>query len=101
MNEGRAYAKFYGGETARGDALPAWIHEYSHHRPHSTIGNQPPVSRLTSVPDHYTYASARGGRNLPLEDILMGAAPYIFVSAAIVLFSIFPETITWLPNLLY
>jgi tripartite ATP-independent transporter DctM subunit len=39
---------------------------------------------------------------IPLKDILMGALPYIFVlSASIVLFSIFPWIVTWLPGLLY
>jgi C4-dicarboxylate transporter DctM subunit len=37
-----------------------------------------------------------------LKDILMGALPYIFVlSASIVLFSVFPGLVTWLPGLLY
>jgi C4-dicarboxylate transporter DctM subunit len=39
---------------------------------------------------------------VPLKDILMGALPYIFVlSASIVLFSVFPGLVTWLPGLLY
>ena len=40
--------------------------------------------------------------HVALKDILMGALPYIFVlSGAIVLFSIFPGLVTWLPGLLY
>jgi C4-dicarboxylate transporter DctM subunit len=40
--------------------------------------------------------------DVALKDILMGAVPYIFVlSASIVLFSVFPGLVTWLPGLLY
>lgn len=40
--------------------------------------------------------------DIPLKDILLGATPYVGVlGLAIVLFSIFPDVITWLPSLLY
>jgi C4-dicarboxylate transporter DctM subunit len=40
--------------------------------------------------------------DIPLKEILLGALPYVVVLAlAIVLFSVFPGLITWLPNLLY
>ncbi|MBK5248452.1 MAG: TRAP transporter large permease, partial [Actinomycetales bacterium] len=40
--------------------------------------------------------------HIPLKDIFMGALPYIFVlSASIVLFSIFPWIVTFIPGLLY
>lgn len=54
LNDGWAYAKFYGTETARREALPGWIHYYNHHRPHTAIGNKPPVTRLTNVPGQYS-----------------------------------------------
>ena len=54
LNDGWAYAKFYGTETARREALQGWIHYYNHHRPHTAIGNKPPVSRLTNLPGQYT-----------------------------------------------
>ncbi|MFC9441376.1 MULTISPECIES: IS481 family transposase [Brevibacterium] len=54
LNDGWAYARLYGSETARREALPAWIHEYNHHRPHTAIGNQPPISRLTNVAGQYS-----------------------------------------------
>lgn len=39
---------------------------------------------------------------LPLKEIMMGALPYVGVLAtAIVLFSLFPSLVTWLPTLLY
>ncbi len=42
------------GQDLPDDALPGWLHFYNHHRLHSAIGNQPPVSRLTNLPGHHT-----------------------------------------------
>lgn len=40
--------------------------------------------------------------DVPLKEVLLGALPYVGVLAlAIVLFSVFPELVTWLPQLLY
>ena len=39
--------------TARRAALPKWLHEYNHHRPHSAIGKVPPITRLTNLPGQY------------------------------------------------
>lgn len=47
-----SYARFYGSTTAREDRLPAWLHFYNHHRAHSTLGGQPPVTRLTNIDGH-------------------------------------------------
>ena len=52
--EGWAFKKFYNSESARLAALPAWIHEYNHHRPHSAIGKQPPITRLDNLAGHHT-----------------------------------------------
>ncbi|ROR73284.1 IS481 family transposase [Bogoriella caseilytica] len=49
-----AYARFYTSETQRRDALPQWLHFYNHHRPHSSTGGRPPVTRLTNLPEHHT-----------------------------------------------
>lgn len=54
LNDGWAYARFYGSEATRREALPDWIHAYNHHRPHTAIGNQPPISRLTNVYGQYS-----------------------------------------------
>jgi transposase InsO family protein len=51
---GWAFQRFYASESARRNALPAWIHEYNHHRPHTAIGNASPITRLTNVPGQYT-----------------------------------------------
>jgi transposase InsO family protein len=53
LADGWAYARFYGSETERREALPAWIHFYNHHRTHSAIGG-PPISRLNNLPGHHT-----------------------------------------------
>ncbi|HEV2890864.1 MAG TPA: integrase core domain-containing protein, partial [Frankiaceae bacterium] len=40
-------------ERARRAALPAWLHDYNHHRPHTAIGNVPPITRLTNLAGQY------------------------------------------------
>ena len=51
--EGWAFKKFYNSESARLAALPAWVHEYNHHRPHSAIGKQAPITRLDNLAGHH------------------------------------------------
>ncbi|AGW42425.1 transposase, undefined [Leifsonia xyli subsp. cynodontis DSM 46306] len=53
LADGWAYARHYNSESARRNALPAWLHSYNHHRPHTAIGSQPPISRLTNVPGQH------------------------------------------------
>ena len=52
--EGWAFKKFYNSESARLAALPAWIHQYNHHRPHSAIGKATPITRLNNLAGHHT-----------------------------------------------
>jgi len=54
LGDGWAYRRFYATEATRRNALPRWLHEYNHHRPHTAIGGHPPNSRLTNVPGQYT-----------------------------------------------
>jgi transposase InsO family protein len=54
MAEGWAFKKFYNSESARRAALPAWLHEYNHHRPHTALGRSAPITRLTNLTDQYT-----------------------------------------------
>jgi transposase InsO family protein len=54
LGERWAFRRFYASESARRNALPAWLHEYNHHRPHTAIGGHPPISRLTNLPGQYT-----------------------------------------------
>jgi transposase InsO family protein len=52
--EGWAFKKFYNSESARLAALPAWVHEYNHHRPHSAIGKRSPITRLNNLAGHHS-----------------------------------------------
>jgi len=54
LTDGWAIARFYNSEQARRKALPAFLHHYNHHRPHSAIGGLPPITRLTNVPGQHT-----------------------------------------------
>jgi transposase InsO family protein len=54
LADGWAFARMFGSESARRKALPAWLHEYNHHRPHTAIGNRPPITRLTNLSVQYT-----------------------------------------------
>jgi transposase InsO family protein len=48
-----AFVKHYNSESARRNALPAWLHHYNHHRLHTGIGKATPISRSTNLPGQY------------------------------------------------
>ena len=54
LADGWAFKKFYNSESARRAALPAWLHEYNHHRPHSAIGGAYPITRLNNLAGHHS-----------------------------------------------
>lgn len=55
MSDGWAFSRHYSTESARRAALPAWLHHYNHHRPHTAIGKVPPITRLSNnLPGHYS-----------------------------------------------
>ncbi len=54
LAEGWAFKKFYNSESARLAALPAWIHEYNHYRPHSAIGKHSTITRINTLVGHHT-----------------------------------------------
>jgi len=54
MSDGWGYARCYTSESERRQALPAWLHRYNHHRPHTACSNRPPITRLTNLPGQYT-----------------------------------------------
>ena len=54
LADGWAFSRCYPSEAARRRALPAWLHNYNHHRPHTAIGKLPPISRLTNLSGQYT-----------------------------------------------
>jgi transposase InsO family protein len=49
MLGGWAYGAIYASSAERTAALDGWIYRYNHHRPHSAIGRQPPISRLNNL----------------------------------------------------
>jgi transposase InsO family protein len=54
LADGWAFARMFLSESARRKALPSRLHEYNHHRPHTAIGNRPPITRLTNLSGQYT-----------------------------------------------
>jgi len=44
-----AYGLAYRSHRHRNQAMPHWLHNYNHRRPHSSIGGQPPNSRVHNV----------------------------------------------------
>jgi transposase InsO family protein len=44
-----AYGLAYRSHNDRNQALPHWIDYYNHRRPHSAIGDRPPISRIHNV----------------------------------------------------
>lgn len=47
-----AYAQPFETSELRAAELPRWLHRYNHHRPHSAIGDKPPISRLGLTKDN-------------------------------------------------
>jgi transposase InsO family protein len=53
LADGWAFKTFYPSEADRLAALPAWVHQYNHHRPHSAIGKVAPITRLDNLAGHH------------------------------------------------
>jgi transposase InsO family protein len=49
-----AYAQPFTSNQHRTDALPVWLHTYNHHRSHTSLGGQPPISRVNNPAGHYS-----------------------------------------------
>jgi transposase InsO family protein len=43
------YGLTYRSSAHHAEALPHWLNHYNEHRPHSAIGNRPPISRVRNV----------------------------------------------------
>ena len=54
LADGWAFKQLYTTESARRAALPAWLHHYNHHRPHTAIGRISTHHRLTNLTGQYT-----------------------------------------------
>jgi transposase-like protein len=48
-----AYLRPYDSETERAAAFGGFLHLYNHHRGHSALGGQPPITRVNDLPGHY------------------------------------------------
>jgi transposase InsO family protein len=49
-----AYVRPYTSNAERTAALDDWLHLYNHHRAHTALGGQPPISRVNNPPDSYS-----------------------------------------------
>jgi transposase InsO family protein len=49
LQEEWAYVRPYRSNSQRLAALARWLHTYNHHRCHTALGGQPPMSRLNNV----------------------------------------------------
>jgi transposase InsO family protein len=49
MLAGWAYGAIYATSTDRTKALDGWLYHYNHHRRHSALGHQPPITRLNNL----------------------------------------------------
>jgi transposase InsO family protein len=45
-----AYVRLYTSNRERASALPDYLHLYNHHRAHTALGLQAPISRVNNVP---------------------------------------------------
>ncbi len=49
-----AYITTYTSNDQRTKALPDFLHTYNHHRSHTALAGQPPISRVNNAPGQYT-----------------------------------------------
>jgi transposase InsO family protein len=49
-----AYAHEWPSSTARARALPSWVRTYNRRRPHSSLGDRPPINRVHNVRGQYS-----------------------------------------------
>ncbi len=49
-----AHVRPYSSTTERTDALAEFIHTYNHHRGHTALGGQPPISRVNNPAGQYS-----------------------------------------------
>jgi transposase InsO family protein len=54
MLAGWAYGAIYASSAERTAALDGWLWHYNHHRKHTAIGRQPPITRLNNLLGSYS-----------------------------------------------
>ena len=53
-----AYVRVYRRNTAREHALDRWLHLYNHHRSHTALGGNPPMSRVNNLRPGTTHLAS-------------------------------------------
>jgi transposase InsO family protein len=48
-----AYQRPFTNSADRAAALPTWLHTYNHHRNHTALGGNPPITRVNNGARHY------------------------------------------------
>ena len=48
-----AYVRAYSSEAERRRRLDSWLHTYNHHRCHTALGGQPPITRVDNLSGSY------------------------------------------------
>jgi transposase InsO family protein len=48
------YSKPFANGQDRADALPIWLHAYNHHRGHTALAGQPPITRINNGPGSHS-----------------------------------------------
>lgn len=54
LQEEWAYVRVYRSEAERRRRLDKWLHTYNHHRTHTALGGEPPITRVNNLPGHYS-----------------------------------------------
>jgi transposase InsO family protein len=49
-----AYVRIYRSNASREHALHRWLHSYNHHRSHTALNGNPPMSRINNLPGHHS-----------------------------------------------
>jgi transposase InsO family protein len=53
MSDEWIYSRPFTNGQDRANALPAWLHTYNHHRGHTALAGQPPITRVSNGPGRY------------------------------------------------
>jgi transposase InsO family protein len=53
MSDEWIYSRPFTSSQDRADALPIWLHTYNHHRAHTALAGQPPITRVNNGPGTY------------------------------------------------
>ena len=49
----------YPSDAARRRRLDSWLHTYNHHRCHTALDGQPPITRVDNLTGHYLGSGSR------------------------------------------